>query len=264
MIFNPITVCECVFCEEYDGDFAIAAHEAALCVVLVSRGEARVTNGKSSVRAKAGALVLASGGVSALPQGDCHLIMAGLGGSAPLQGAQNVGELLLSNSGVCPLAPQLLAALTDALLSKTQAARTGYELLCELQSADEAQASIQPLVANAISAMRKNFAGLYGVEELSLQLAVSKSHLVRVFSHEMGVPPGQYLTAVRVNEAKKLLCTRNYPLELIATLCGFSGANYLCKVFKKHTGQTCAEYRAAAKLQGTMQELSEQESILYI
>ena len=28
--------------------------------------------------------------------------------------------------------------------------------------------------------------------------------------------------------------------------CGFSGANYLCRVFKKETGQTPAQWRAAA------------------
>ena len=62
----------------------------------------------------------------------------------------------------------------------------------------------------------------------------------------MGRTPGQYLTGVRLEAAKLLLARREYPLEVVASLCGFSGANYLCRVFKKATGQTPAAFRAAA------------------
>ena len=139
-----------------------------------------------------------------------------------------------------------------------------YHILCELAAADAAVPRLSPLVADAVLAIRQNYAGLYGVEELSAQLGVSKSHLVRVFSAEMGVGPGQYLTGVRLDAAKALLARRDYPLEVVATLCGFSGANYLCKVFKKHTGQTPAAFRAqnaGAARGGAVNEL---ESALYI
>ena len=103
-----------------------------------------------------------------------------------------------------------------------------------------------PLVAAAVAQIREHYAGLYGVEELSEALGVSKSHLVRAFKAAMGVTPGQYLTGVRLEAAKLLLARREYPLEVVASLCGFSGANYLCRVFKKATGQTPAAFRAAA------------------
>lgn len=38
----------------------------------------------------------------------------------------------------------------------------------------------------AVAAIRQNYMALYGVEELSEQLGVTKSHLVRVFKQEMG------------------------------------------------------------------------------
>ena len=75
--------------------------------------------------------------------------------------------------------------------------------------------------------------GLYGVEELSERLGVSKSHLVRTFTAAVGVPPGKYLTTVRIEAAQRLLLHREYTLDVVASLCGFSGANYLCRVFKK-------------------------------
>ena len=133
-------------------------------------------------------------------------------------------------------------------------------ILCALAEADTAAPRLPPLVADAVLAIRENYAGLYGVEELSDQLGVSKSHLVRVFSAAMGVGPGQYLTAVRIEAAKSLLARRDYPLEVVASLCGFSGANYLCKVFKKHTGMTPAAFRMqnmGAAHSGTVSELEQ-------
>ena len=98
----------------------------------------------------------------------------------------------------------------------------------------------------AIADIRANYAGLYGVEELSERLGVSKSHLVRTFTAALGIPPGRYLTRVRVEAAQRLLLHREYTLDVVASLCGFSGANYLCRVFKKETGQSPAQWRALA------------------
>ncbi len=44
----------------------------------------------------------------------------------------------------------------------------------------------------------------------------------------------------------RLLLHREYTLDVVASLCGFSGANYLCRVFKKETGQSPAQWRAMA------------------
>ena len=87
---------------------------------------------------------------------------------------------------------------------------------------------------------------LYGVEELSEQLGVTKSHLVRVFKQEMGVPPGKYMTNVRIEAVKTLLLTDEYNLDMIAGLTGFSGANYLCRVFKREVGLSPAARRTQA------------------
>ena len=50
---------------------------------------------------------------------------------------------------------------------------------------------------------------------------------------------------VRLQAAKLLLAHRTYPLELVASLCGFSGANYFCRVFRRSTGLTPAAWRKA-------------------
>ena len=103
-----------------------------------------------------------------------------------------------------------------------------------------------PIPPTQVEDIRQNYAGLYGVEELSERLGVSKSHLVRTFTAAVGIPPGRYLTTVRIEAAMRLLLHREYTLDVIASLCGFSGANYLCRVFKKETGHSPAQWRAMA------------------
>ncbi len=102
------------------------------------------------------------------------------------------------------------------------------------------------LVRDAISLMEAEFAGLYGIDELAERLEVSKYHLIRVFSANTGISPGNYLIGLRISHAKRLLQSRgNTPLEIIAGACGYSCSNYFCKAFKKQTGMTPSEYAEA-------------------
>jgi len=103
--------------------------------------------------------------------------------------------------------------------------------------------------------------------EASERLGVSKSHLVRTFTASVGVPPGKYLTTVRIEAAQRLLLHREYTLDVVASLCGFSGANYLCRVFKKETGQSPAQWRALtgrAAQSGLTPEETMREQEMYI
>lgn len=64
--------------------------------------------------------------------------------------------------------------------------------------------------------------------------------------------------------AKQLLLHREYSLEVIASLCGFSGGNYLCRVFKKEVGISPAAWRSNALSRSTFMPHSEAEQSLYI
>ena len=171
--------------------------------------------------AAAGHLVLSRAPLTLTPEGESHLLCVQLTGQAAVQFLAGLTELPFLARGETSAAPPL-----------------------------------PPLVEAAIEDIRQNYAGLYGVEELSERLGVSKSHLVRTFTAAVGVPPGRYLTTVRVEAAMRLLLHREYTLDVIASLCGFSGANYLCRVFKKETGQSPAQWRALAE--------SQREQALYI
>jgi AraC-like DNA-binding protein len=120
-----------------------------------------------------------------------------------------------------------------------------YELVCRLALSAGRDGGLPPLVTAAIGEIREHYAGIYGIAELAAELGVGKSHLVRSFAKAVGIPPGRYLSLVRVEAAKMLLAHREYTLDAVAGLCGFSGANYLCRVFKKTTGQSPQAWRRA-------------------
>ena len=199
--------------------------------------------------AAAGHLVLSRAPLTLTPEGESHLLCIQLTGQAAVQFLAGLTELpFLARGETCPAAAELLGRLAaEADTPRSRAAsQLAFALLCELAGADSAAPPLPPLVEAAIEDIRQNYAGLYGVEELSERLGVSKSHLVRTFTAAVGVPPGRYLTTVRVEAAMRLLLHREYTLDVIASLCGFSGANYLCRVFKKETGQSPAQWRALA------------------
>ena len=199
----------------------------------------------------------------------CHLLCVQLTGQAAGQFLSGLRELpFLAKGGSCPAAAELMDRLAEEKETHSRArSQLAYALLCELADADSAAPALPPLVQAAIEDIRANYAGLYGVEELSERMGVSKSHLVRTFTAAIGVPPGRYLTTVRIEAAQRLLLHREYTLDVVASLCGFSGANYLCRVFKKETGQSPAQWRAMAghaAQSGLSPEESLREQELYI
>lgn len=146
-----------------------------------------------------------------------------------------------ADGAACPGAAELAAQLHGGA-----SAPLAYALLCAVAKADETARPLPPLVREAVTAMQQNYMALYGMEELSEHLGVTKSHLVRAFKQAMGITPGKYLTAVRIEAVKTLLMSGEYNLDTIAGLTGFSGANYLCRVFKREEGVSPAVWRAAA------------------
>ena len=100
--------------------------------------------------------------------------------------------------------------------------------------------------------------------DIAEQLGVTKSHLVRVFKQEIGIPPGKYMTNVRIEAVKTLLLTDEYNLDMIAGLTGFSGANYLCRVFKREVGLSPAAWRTAAAPLPAVPKLPPRSQEMYV
>lgn len=74
-------------------------------------------------------------------------------------------------------------------------------------------------------------------------VGLSAAHFSTVFSQTVGRPFINYLTAMRIERAKKLLATTNMKLSTIAMDIGYNEPNYFSHVFRKLEGITPKEYR---------------------
>ena len=79
--------------------------------------------------------------------------------------------------------------------------------------------------------------------ELASLLDLSVSHFSHAFKHTTGVTPQKYVTALRIEAARKeMMCTR-LSLSEIALSNGFYDQSHFCRVFRLKTGMSPQSWR---------------------
>lgn len=98
--------------------------------------------------------------------------------------------------------------------------------------------------------------GSYMQEDLSMQevadrFDISLSYLGKLMKHELGKTFIEYLTEVRMENAKKILQEENIGIKIheVAQLVGYSSQHYFSRVFKKEIGITPIEYKQNIKIE---------------
>jgi len=81
------------------------------------------------------------------------------------------------------------------------------------------------------------------LEKISEELSISQTHFSRIFKAHVGVSFVDYLTQVRIENAKELIKTSGMSFKQICFEVGFNDPNYFSKVFKKVVGITPGEYK---------------------
>jgi AraC-like DNA-binding protein len=79
------------------------------------------------------------------------------------------------------------------------------------------------------------------LDEAAALLGAHPSHLVRAFTRELGMPPHRYLTARRVDLARRLLLDGRRPAE-VAAAAGFYDQAHLTRHFRRVLGASPARY----------------------
>lgn len=188
-----------------------------------------------------------------------------LSGAAAAELAALVQEPTFTSEHACPGVAGLIRQLSaKADISPSEESIVCYTVVCRVAEALPGRSVMPQLVQEALNQIRAHYAEVYGVEELAEQLGVTKSHLIRTFTAVVGQPPGRYLNEVRLHAAKSLLQNRAYTLEMIASLCGFAGANYFCRTFKKATGHTPSAWRALHAAEEADPFFEEAEASMYL
>lgn len=149
---------------------------------------------------------------------------------------------------VGPAPTDRFAALTAAIADvsadgERRAGVIAYELL-SLAARKPAPTGGDPLIEQATGQIERRWADAsFGVEVLARQLDIHRSTLSRRFHHAVGVPIGEYLTRLRVQNALSLLRETLLSVAEIARRCGYDDPNYFSRLIRRHTGHSPLQFR---------------------
>lgn len=71
----------------------------------------------------------------------------------------------------------------------------------------------------------------------------SETHLRRIFKAHINITPVQYITFIRLENAKQMLLNSNYSIEEISKSIGITDTYYFSRLFKKEIGISPSAYR---------------------
>jgi LacI family transcriptional regulator len=157
-------------------------------------------------------------------------------------------------TSIDPAAEQIgyrAAAILDGMLSgrapPSQIVRLPPARIVERRSTDML-AVADPDVAAALHYIRGPSLKNLKVDDVARHVALSRSTLERRFRTH-GIPsPAEEIARTRIERMKDLLRTTDLRLTGIAERLGFDHLETMCRLFKRHTGQTPGAYRRQARL----------------
>lgn len=143
-------------------------------------------------------------------------------------------KLLKAHTAINPYREyQVSAILTSLLLS----------ILTENAAYRNAQESMPDQIRDVVYYLNRAYTKDFSLDHLADSFAISKYHLCRSFKKYTGFTVNEYVTQLRLEQAKDLLRTTTLPANRIGALVGIADENYFYRLFRKHTGQSPHKYR---------------------
>ncbi|HHU79331.1 MAG: PocR ligand-binding domain-containing protein [Caldicoprobacterales bacterium] len=99
------------------------------------------------------------------------------------------------------------------------------------------------LLGEAVRYIRENYNENLSLEDVAQKVFISPYYLSHLFREELGITFLEYLTRIRIEEAKKLLQDRSLTIFDISARVGYEDPGYFSKVFKKNMGVSPNQYR---------------------
>lgn len=121
-----------------------------------------------------------------------------------------------------------------------------HTLLCNLVSATSVSGALElehGVVCTAIDYIKAQYMQDLQIETIAKHVAMSQSHLSRLFKKQTGYSPYEYLVKVRLDNAKSLLKKTSLPIAQIAADTGFNSSSNFIYTFHKHMGISPSKFR---------------------
>lgn len=98
------------------------------------------------------------------------------------------------------------------------------------------------LTNKVIEILTNNVYGRITVDYISKQLGFSRTYISSVFKENCGKTITEYMTELKISEAKYLIRKDSYTISQISDFLCFDNPHYFYRVFKKQTGMTPKQY----------------------
>lgn len=95
----------------------------------------------------------------------------------------------------------------------------------------------------AIREIESRFSEEFAMSELAERCGLSSTHFNRLFRDLLRMSPSDYLLALRIQEARRLLAMTSKSIAEVAFATGFYDQSHFTKRFRRATGMTPSEYR---------------------
>ena len=100
----------------------------------------------------------------------------------------------------------------------------------------------QEFLTKATALIRKNLGKDFNVDDLCLEMGMSRSSLYNKVKALTNHSPSDFIRQVRLKEASALLKSKKYTVAEVSDMLGFSDPKYFTETFKKHYGMTPSAY----------------------
>ena len=117
----------------------------------------------------------------------------------------------------------------------------------EIRQPDESADKIQDYVERTKQYIEVWFRKDISLSDCAQSVGISPYYLSHIFKERTGMTFIEYLSGVRVGEAKRLCAETDMTINEISEQCGYMNVTYFCKVFKRMTGMTISEFRKKGK-----------------
>lgn len=218
-----------------------------LLVFAVSKGTTEIELYKGTIYVPAGAAAVVPSNIfSKLSKNKRNTSLVTLGGE--LVKIDQKKEIFYVKNGYA-FVKKCIQMLEIQEKNTIESSVLAYRLLLEIRENSCLQPpqkdSVPLVVESAINIMNTDSASLYNIMEIAEEIGVSLPYLSREFKRYMGISPSSYLRNIRIENAKSMLEDMSVSVTIVGELCGFSGVDYFCRVFKKSVGLTPSEYRSS-------------------
>jgi transcriptional regulator GlxA family with amidase domain len=154
-------------------------------------------------------------------------------------------DRLTCTGGVAPL--DMMLTLIEARMGRELAARVRTEFIVErARRADDPQVARsladlrqrQPVLERAARLMEDNIETPLPIAEIAEASGVSARQLERLFKTHVGLRPGQFYAALRLERARALLRLGTLPVTEISMACGYQSPAHFSTAYRRHFGHS--------------------------